>query len=233
MTRSRRTKTVPRTKVDDQKKAEKIADEIGAGEVPPSIPVATKTLSPIATVEDGDEKGETQAPIRHPDGRPAGIPTTVHTRKTAEQQLREAQCRQKPCASCSFAEFPGPHTPHRIEIERQLRKAQTPRERGGLGIWQGLSADDFIWCDEDPETTKTLADGSVQKSGGPGGKFLGYNCPEWHRRQEDLVPDWVPGPIAKLVHEISVVGDRLRQRGVMGYLRAMHADYRRRNGGHR
>lgn len=195
-----------------------------ADELPRSIPVTTVTKTPLSVVDEGDEKGETRAPLRTPDGRIAGMPTKIHTTKSGAQQLREAQCKQKPCASCGWAEFPGPGTPHRKQIEAQLRQYQLPRAQGGLGIWQGLTADHFVWCGECPTQEVLDEDGKKTRQGGHGGKWLGYNCPCWRRRQEDLIPDWVPGPVAKLVDTLSGISDKLRRRGVRGFLAAMRAD---------
>ena len=208
----------------DEKKIDPSLSEL-ADELPRPIPVTTVTKTPVSTVEEGDEKGETRQPLRHPDGRVAGMPTKIHTVKTAKQQLREAQCRQKPCASCGWAEFPGPGTTHRKDIELQLRTYQAPRSSyGGVGIWQGLTADHFIYCEECPYEEVIDEDGKKCRQGGPGGKFLGYNCPCWRRRQEDLLPDWVPGPVAQLVDTLSGISDRLRRKGVRGLLAAMRAD---------
>lgn len=207
----------------DEKKIPTSLSEL-IDEPPKPIPVTTVTKTPLGTVEEGDEKFETKAPLRHPDGRLAGMPTKIHTVKTPEQQLREAQCRQKPCASCGWAEFPGPNTPHRQQIEAMLRQYQAPRTQGGLGIWQGLTADHFIWCEECPYQEVLDEDGKKCRQGGPGGKWLGYNCPCWRRRQEDLLPDWVPSPIVGLVDTLSGIGDKLRRRGVRGFLAAMRAD---------
>lgn len=201
-----------------------------AENVPAPLPVTTTTTTPLSVVEDGDEKGESSRPLRMPDGRIAGMPTKIHTTKTGAQQLRAAQCKQKPCAACGWAEFPKPGSAHWKDIQSQLEYYQRPRFAGGLGIWQGLTVHDFIWCGECPYQEVEDENGKKARQGGPGGKFLGYNCPCWRRRQEDLLPDWVPGSVAQLVDMLSGISDRLRRRGVRGFLEAMRADILGRRG---
>jgi hypothetical protein len=204
-------------------------------EEPKTLPVVETTRTPVLMTEDGDEKGETATPVLRPDGRRVGMPTKIHTVLTPEQQLRKAMCKQKPCAACQHAEFPRPESPHYIEIESMLRACQKPRSQQGRSIWLGLTVHDFVWCDADPLIEIKDENGVViGKNGGPGGKFLQHNCAEWKRRQEDLYPDWVPRAYVKLAEVLTTISDRLRARGVRGFLAAMKADLlRRRHGGNR
>ena len=162
-----------------------------ADEIPDSVVDRSVVRTPLQSVEEGDAKGETARPLLGPDGKPVGVPTRVTTSRTGEEQLRELQCKQKPCANCKHGFFPAPGSREYRVIEKILADAH-----GKLGIWPELGPKAFKWCEEDPVE-------------GAGGKYLGYNCPAFAPGGPDLLPDYVPEQVKKAVLAMKALSMKL------------------------
>jgi hypothetical protein len=161
------------------------------------------TRTPIGVVHPDDTTGETARGVIKPDGTRLGMRTTVHSQKSGLSQLRDAQCTLRPCANCACGRFVKPGSEKHTILDGYLRN----QVHAHLRIWQGLGPESFVYCEDDPK--------------GVGFKWLGYNCPAWRRRQEDLVPDYVPAAVKKVIDTLTAVSDQLRRSGVRGFLAAM------------
>jgi hypothetical protein len=202
---------------DEQKKTGNADLSELAPELPGKAAEVSVTKTPISLVEDGDTKGEGAVPAMHADGTPMAMPTKISVGVTGEEQLRKAQCKQKPCGACGHAQYLQPGTPRFqvlvLEIQR-LRGIGVIDQRGD---WNPAG---FVWCSASADIDK--------ESGlpmGAGYRFLGHNCMNWVRRRTDLLPDWMPSAMKTNLSRIFVASDLLREKGVLGYLSWMRRTF--------
>ncbi|MBN1773155.1 MAG: hypothetical protein JXB32_17950 [Deltaproteobacteria bacterium] len=198
-------------------------------EKPSDVHTVAETRTPLGSVVEGDDKGETLRPVLTPDRRRrVGVPTRVHDTLTSYQQLREAQCAKWPCAACGNGQFVHPESSLGLQCRGFLKETV----HGKLHIMQSLGVADFVYCEDDPVRPALddhgdpifEADGTQKMTGGPGFKFLRYNCPAWRERTAEFLPHWMPSHVVKLVDRLSAVSRRLRARGVLGYLRRIRGE---------
>lgn len=198
-------------------------------EKPSDIRTVEETRTPIGSVEEGDVAGETARPVLYGGRRRVGIRTRVHDKMTSYEQLREAQCAKYPCAACANAQFFRPESEHGIKVKAFLEGTVQRK----LRIWHSFGPSDFIYCEEDPIRPKPDRDGNptvdpsngqVMTIGGPGYKYLRYNCPAWRERTAEFLPDWLPPAVQRYVERAVHLSNILRRRGVGALLRKIRGE---------
>lgn len=202
---------------DEQKTGNADLSEVAA-EMPAPASEVTVTRTPLAVTEDGDVKGESATPLTHEDGTVASMPTKVTIGVSGAEQLRKAQCKQRPCVACGHAQFIKPGSPRFIGLVEELarlRRMQVLDERDDLG------PAGFVWCDDSADVSK---DTGVPLE--PGYRFIQHNCLNWTKRRTDLLPEWMPPFMRTNIQRIFTASDILREKGVVGYLSWLRRSFR-------
>ncbi len=204
-------------------------------EIPSDVKTIEVTSTPVQSVEEGDELGETAEDVRKPDGSAVSFRTRIHDRISGYEQLRQAQCAKSPCAGCGNGQFLRPGSDHWNKVSAFLTDVvHRDLAKGGLGIWQDLGPSAFLYCEDDPIRPAldrngepvVKPDGTPQMMGGPGYKYLRYNCPAWRESNREFLPDWLPQRAARVVDKLVAVSKKMQQVGVGGFLRKLRGGKR-------
>ena len=184
-----------------------------ADEIPAELRTVSIERTPVESVVEGDEKGETKKLVTKPDGSPLELPTKVFSSLTGELQLRRAQAAKKPCAACAHLQHPKPGSSLWMKRKDAVHLAHEK-----AGIWKDLGETAFGYCEDD---TGTSVDGSPN---GIGFKWIGHNCPNWTPRTAEFLPEWLPDPVIQAINYLTAVSNHLRTHGIRGWLRRMRGE---------